>query len=191
MKRQIRGPAFVVGDNVDTDQIIPADKLVYDPSVEAERRLFGKFAMSGIPEGQSGYPSGNVPFVPKDADRSPYRIVIAGKNFGCGSSREHAPLALAEAGVEAVVAVSYARIFFRNAVNGGYLIPCESVADLSRIVATGDEVEMDVESNTLRVIANGKTFPLKPLGDILPILEAGDLFAYAKTTMNKAMMNEE
>jgi 3-isopropylmalate/(R)-2-methylmalate dehydratase small subunit len=182
VKRQIRGLAFVLGDNVDTDQIIPADKLVYDPSVEAERRLFGKYAMSGVPELQSGLPHGGVKFVPDGADRSPYRIVIGGRNFGCGSSREHAPLALAEAGVEAVVAVSYARIFFRNAVNGGYLIPYESVEDLSRIIATGDEVELDVKSNELRIVSNdrSKIFSLKPLGDILPILEAGDLFAYAR-----------
>jgi 3-isopropylmalate/(R)-2-methylmalate dehydratase small subunit len=181
VKKQIRGPAFVLGDNVDTDQIIPADKLVYDPSVEAERRLFGKYAMSGVPEAQSGLPRGGVRFIAEEgADRSRFRVVVAGRNFGCGSSREHAPLALAEAGVEAVVAVSYARIFFRNAVNGGYVIPCESVEDLSRQVATDDEAEIDLERNTLRVIGSGKTFALKPLGDILPILEAGDLFAYAK-----------
>jgi 3-isopropylmalate/(R)-2-methylmalate dehydratase small subunit len=179
VKRQIRGLAFVLGDNVDTDQIIPADKLVYDPSVESERRLFGKYAMSGVPESQSGLPHGGVKFVPDGADRSPYRIVIGGKNFGCGSSREHAPLALAEAGVEAVVAVSYARIFFRNAINGGYLIPYESVENLSRLISTNDEAEIDLESNMLRIVGAGRTFPLKPLGDILPILEAGDLFAYA------------
>jgi len=179
MKRQIRGLAFVLGDNVDTDQIIPADKLVYDPSDKAERRLFGKYAMSGVPEAKSGLPHGGVRFVPEGAERSSYRVVIAAKNFGCGSSREHAPLALAEAGVEAVVALSYARIFFRNAVNGGYLIPYESAADLSREVATDEEVEISLGNNTLRVIGSGKVFPLKPLGDILPILEAGDLFAYA------------
>ena len=189
MKRLIQGPAFVLGDNVDTDQIIPADKLVYDPSVEAERRLFGQFAMSGVPEAQSGLPRGGVRFVPEGADRSPYRVVVAGKNFGCGSSREHAPLALAEAGVETVVAVSYARIFFRNAVNGGYLIPYESEEDLSQLIATDDVVELDIQKNELRVVHSvqskiqnlkSKIFSLRPLGDILPILEAGDLFAYAR-----------
>ena len=88
-----------------------------------------------------------------------------------------------------MVAVSYARIFFRNAVNGGYLIPCESVEDLSRVIATGDEVELDIEKNELRLVGGdqskiqnlkSKIFPLRPLGDILPILEAGDLFAYAR-----------
>ncbi|MCX8037745.1 MAG: 3-isopropylmalate dehydratase [Candidatus Sumerlaeia bacterium] len=180
MKKTTRGRVFVLGDNVDTDQIIPADKLVYNPSVESERRMFGKFALSGVPEAQSGLPHGGLRFVPENADRSPYTVIVAGKNFGCGSSREHAPLALAEAGVEAVVAVSYARIFFRNAVNGGYLIPYESVEDLSRVLATGDEAEINIERNTLTLIKNGTVFALKPLGDILPILEAGDIFAYAR-----------
>ncbi|MBM3333814.1 3-isopropylmalate dehydratase [Candidatus Sumerlaeota bacterium] len=179
MERLIRGRVFVLGNNVDTDQIIPADKLVLDPSVEAERRMFGKFALSGVPQHQSGLPRGGVRFVPDGADVSPYRVIVAGSNFGCGSSREHAPLALAEAGVKAVVAISYARIFFRNAVNGGYLIPYESPTDLTALVATDDEVEIDVGQNTLRVGARNLTLALKPLGDILPILEAGDLFSYA------------
>ena len=179
MDQMIRGRVFVLGNNVDTDQIIPADKLVYDPSVEAERRLFGRFALSGVPQQQSGLPHGGVQFVPDGADVSPYSVIVAGSNFGCGSSREHAPLALAEAGVRAVVALSYARIFFRNAVNGGYLIPYESPTDLTAFVATGDEVEIDVGQNALRLVSRNAALPLKPLGDILPILEAGDLFSYA------------
>lgn len=180
MKRRIEGIAFVLGDNIDTDQIIPADKLVYDPSVESERRMFGKFALSGVPESQSGLPRGGVAFVAEGADRSQYNVIVAGRNFGSGSSREHAPLALAEAGVEAVVAVSYARIFYRNAVNGGYLVPCESVDDLSKVVATGEKVAIDLEKNTLAVVDRGASYALKPLGDILPIIEAGDIFAYAR-----------
>jgi 3-isopropylmalate/(R)-2-methylmalate dehydratase small subunit len=171
---------YVLGDNIDTDQIIPADKLVYDTADESERRMYGKFALSGVPPAQSGLPEGGVPFVGEDTHRSIYRVIVAGKNFGCGSSREHAPLALAEAGIEAVVACSYARIFFRNAVNGGYLIPYESAEDLSQVVATGEEVQLDVEANELRVPARQAVYSLKPLGDILPILEAGDLFAYAR-----------
>jgi 3-isopropylmalate/(R)-2-methylmalate dehydratase small subunit len=171
---------YVLGDNIDTDQIIPADKLVYDTADESERRMYGRFALSGVPAAQSGLPDGSVPFVAENADRSIYRVVVAGKNFGCGSSREHAPLALAEAGIGAVVACSYARIFFRNAVNGGYLVPYESAEDLSQVVATGEEVELDLKTNELRVPARDAVYALKPLGDILPILEAGDLFAYAR-----------
>jgi 3-isopropylmalate/(R)-2-methylmalate dehydratase small subunit len=180
VKRTIQGPAYVLGANVDTDQIIPADKLVYDPSKADERRLFGQYALSGVPEDQAGLPQGRVPFVAPDADRSHFRVIVGGPNFGCGSSREHAPLALAEAGIEAVVAPSYARIFFRNSVNGGYLIPCESVEDLSGKIATGDAVELDLEANVLRVPSQGLAFALKPLGDIAPILEAGDIFSYAR-----------
>jgi len=180
VKRLIRGRAFVLGDNVDTDQIIPADKLVYDPSIAEERRMFGKFALSGVPKEQSGLPDGGVPFVREGEDRSDYKIVVAGKNFGCGSSREHAPLALAEAGVEAVVAVSYARIFFRNSINGGYLVPCESLEDISRKVSTGDEIEIDLENNLVRIVGRDESFALKPLGELLPIIEAGDIFEYAR-----------
>lgn len=180
MKQTIRGRAFVLGHNIDTDQIIPAEKLVLDPSVPEERRQYGAFALSGVPEGQSGLPKGDIRFVGKGAETSQYKIVIGGNNFGCGSSREHAPLALAVAGAEAVVAVSYARIFYRNSVNGGYLVPCESVEDLSEKIATDDEVEIDLQNHTLRVVNRDESFALKPLGDILPILEAGDIFAYAR-----------
>ena len=76
--------------------------------------------------------------------KSDYRIVIGGKNFGSGSSREHAPLALAEAGVKCVIAEFYARIFFRNSVNGGYLIPMESVERLVEKIRTGDMLEVHV-----------------------------------------------
>ncbi len=79
-------------------------------------------------------------FTPTDEFISPYKVIVAGKNFGCGSSREHAPIALKAAGIEMVVAESYARIFFRNAVNGGHLIPCECQDRLCEQVCTGDEV---------------------------------------------------
>src|SRR6266699_839812 len=99
MQRQIEGRAYVLGDNVDTDQIIPAQYLTYNPSIPAEYKMFGKYALSGVPDGAAGLPKGHVPFHrPEDDFVSPYRIVIGGKNFGCGSSREHAPIALAAAG---------------------------------------------------------------------------------------------
>ena len=107
----IRGKVFVAGDNIDTDQIIPAEFLTYNPSDPAERKYFGKFAMSGMPIAQSGLPKGHVPFVKEGQFASEFALIVGGKNFGCGSSREHAPLAIAEAGCKAVVAESYARIF--------------------------------------------------------------------------------
>ena len=136
----ITGKAYVLGDNVDTDQIIPAQYLTFNPSIPEEYKQFGKYALSSVPPSQSGLPKGHVPFHTDDEFVSPYKIIIGGKNFGCGSSREHAPIALDAAGIEAVVAEFYARIFYRNSVNGGYLIPFESVERLCDRVCTGDEL---------------------------------------------------
>ena len=82
-----------------------------------------------------------MPFV-RERIQKRFQIVVGGKNFGCGSSREHAPLALAEAGVKCVIAEFYARIFFRNSVNGGYLVPLESTERLVEKIRTGDELEV-------------------------------------------------
>src|SRR6188472_1782584 len=130
MQRTITGKAFVLGDNIDTDQIIPAQYLSFNPSIPDERKFFGMYALTSVPEGQRGLPQGDINFVRENEFRSDYSIIIGGKNFGCGSSREHAPLALAEAVAECVIAEFYARIFFRNCVNGGYLVPLESVQRL-------------------------------------------------------------
>jgi 3-isopropylmalate/(R)-2-methylmalate dehydratase small subunit len=180
MQSIITGKAYVLGDNLDTDQIIPAVYLSYNPSVPEERKFFGMYAMSSVPEGQRGLPDGNIPFVRPNEFRSDYQIVIGGKNFGSGSSREHAPLALAEAGVQCVIAEFYARIFFRNSVNGGYLVPFESTERLVETIRTGDELE--VHLNDLYVINKTKNekYTLKPLGDVLPIIEAGGVFNYAR-----------
>src|SRR6266516_8073329 len=139
MDTVITGKAYVLGDNIDTDQIIPAQYLSFNPSIPEERKFFGMYALSSVPEGQRGLRGpgggtddigGNIPFVREKEFKSDYSIIVAGKNFGSGSSREHAPLALAEAGVQCVIAEFYARIFFRNSVNGGYLIPFESAERL-------------------------------------------------------------
>jgi 3-isopropylmalate/(R)-2-methylmalate dehydratase small subunit len=121
-----------------------------------------------------------VPFHTDDEFVSGYKIIVAGKNFGCGSSREHAPIALDAAGIEAVVAEFYARIFYRNAVNGGYLIPLESAERLCDRVCTGDELRIDLTASTLHNLTTGETWQLKPLGDVAPILEAGGVFPYAR-----------
>ena len=184
MNKVIRGKAFVLGDNIDTDQIIPAKYLAYDPTQPEERKYFGMYAMDGVPKGHSGLPFGDRRFVRANEFKSDYVVVIGGKNFGCGSSREHAPLALAEAGAVAVVAEFYARIFFRNCINGAYLVPFETVAPLIAEIKTGDEVEIDVVKGTLTNKSQGggggRTYQLKPLGDVAPIIEAGGVFEYAK-----------
>lgn len=182
MQNVIAGPAFVLGDDVDTDQIIPAEYLSYNPAVPDERKYFGMYAMAGVPPGQSGLPHGHVRFVEEGQFSSRFRIVVGGRNFGCGSSREHAPLALAEAGATVVVARFYARIFFRNCVNGGYLLPCESSAPLTEEVRTGDACRVDVTAATFTNVTRGATFQLQPLGDVRPIIEAGGIFPYAERT---------
>jgi 3-isopropylmalate/(R)-2-methylmalate dehydratase small subunit len=180
MQKTITGKAFVLGDNIDTDQIIPAQYLTFNPSIPAEYKMFGKFALAGVPVGQMGLPKGHVPFHTDDEFLSPYKVVIAGKNFGCGSSREHAPIALAAAGIAAVIAEFYARIFYRNAVNGGYLIPLESKARLVDALCTGDEVTVDIGNRVLVNQTTGDRWELQPLGEVEPILEAGGVFPYAK-----------
>ncbi len=166
---------YVVGDNIDTDQIIPAQYLTLLPTVPEEYAQLGSYAMVGLPDGP--YPT---KFVPPGEQRTPYGIVIAGRNFGCGSSREHAPIALGAAGVRAVVAESYARIFFRNSVATGEVFPYESVARLCDVLRTGDEATIDYEADTLTHA--GTVHALKPLGEVRPVVEAGGLFAYARQT---------
>jgi 3-isopropylmalate/(R)-2-methylmalate dehydratase small subunit len=180
MEEIIRGKAYVLGENIDTDQIIPAQHLVYSLSNPDERKLYGKYALSGVPEAKAGLPQGNAKFVEDGCDSSVYKIIVAGKNFGCGSSREHAPVCLNIAGVQAVVAPSYARIFYRNAVDGGFFVPFESAEDLSQTIRTGDDIEIRVKDEKLKNFTTGQTHRLRSLGDVADILEAGDVFAYAR-----------
>jgi len=181
MQKQITGKAYVLGDNIDTDQIIPAKYLTYNPAIPEEYRMFGKYALAGVPDAQGGLPKGHVPFH-DDSDEfiSPYTIIVGGKNFGCGSSREHAPIALAAAGIKAVIAEFYARIFYRNSVNGGYLIPLETKMRLCDQICTGDELVIDLTSNKLTNRTTKEEWQLAPLGEVAPIIEAGGIFEYAK-----------
>lgn len=114
--------------------------------------------------------------------QSKYTIVIGGDNFGCGSSREHAPVALGAAGVSAVVAESYARIFFRNSVATGEIYPLESEVRLCDECKTGDVVTIELGDNKLINHTSGKEYKLKPIGDAGPVIEAGGIFAYARST---------
>jgi 3-isopropylmalate/(R)-2-methylmalate dehydratase small subunit len=180
MQTTISGKAYVLGDNVDTDQIIPAQYLTFNPAVPEEYRMFGKYALSSVPASQAGLPKGHVPFHTDDEFISPYSIIVAGKNFGCGSSREHAPIALDAAGIKAVVAEFYARIFFRNAVNGGYLIPFECEQRLCEKICTGDDLRLDVQKAVVHNLTTNEEWRLKPLGEVAPILEAGGVFEYAR-----------
>ncbi|XP_051114460.1 3-isopropylmalate dehydratase small subunit 1-like [Andrographis paniculata] len=172
------GQCYVVGDNIDTDQIIPAEYLTLVPSKPDEYEKLGSYALVGLP---STY---ETRFVDTGATKTKYSIVIGGDNFGCGSSREHAPVALGAAGVAAVVAESYARIFFRNSVATGELYPLESEGRLCEECRTGDVVTIELSESVCKLInhTTGKEHKLKPIGDAGPVIEAGGIFAYARKT---------
>jgi methanogen homoaconitase small subunit len=150
------GKAWKYGDNVDTDVIIPGKYLR-----TADFKTFGEHAMEGIDPG----------FKPEKGD-----IIVAANNFGCGSSREQAPLALKYAGISCVVAKSFARIFFRNAINVGLPIV---EADVFDAVQKGDIVAVDLDRGM--VMVGGKEYGSTRLPDFLQeILNAGGLVAYRR-----------
>jgi 3-isopropylmalate/(R)-2-methylmalate dehydratase small subunit len=153
--RVIKGKILKVGDNIDTDAIIPGKYLTLtDP------RELGRHALEGLDP--------SMPNLLKDR-----QIIVAGRNFGCGSSREHAVLALLGAGVKAVIAESFARIFYRNAINRGLL--AIEVLGVKNEVSDGEEVLVDLEK-TAMVTASGKTLKFKPIPkELIEIIEAGGL----------------
>ncbi|MCE9609175.1 MAG: 3-isopropylmalate dehydratase [Chthoniobacter sp.] len=173
MPNIITSPVFVCKDNIDTDQIIPAQYLTLVPTIAEEYEKLGSYALVGLPD--ETYP---VKFVAPGELKTKYQIVIAGRNFGCGSSREHAPIAMGAAGVQVVVAESFARIFFRNCVATGELYPFDARERLCDKVQTGDIATLDFDADTLTV--RGTTYSLKPLGEVRPVIDAGGLFNYAR-----------
>ena len=173
MAHTVTSPVYVVQDNIDTDQIIPAQYLTLVPTIAEEYEKLGSYALIGLPDNL--YPQR---FVAEGKTHTEYKIVIAGRNFGCGSSREHAPIALGAAGVEAVVAESFARIFFRNCVATGEIYPYDTPVRLSEVLKTGDVATLDFDSDTLTV--NGVTYSLKPLGEVRPVIDAGGIFNFAR-----------
>ena len=171
----IRGKVYVLGDNIDTDLIIPAKYLNLVPTIPDEYKKLGSYALAGLPD---DYP----PFVAEGSEQSAFSIIVAGKNFGCGSSREHAPIALGAAGVRAVVAESYARIFFRNVMATGELFPLEATESLRDAFRGGEDAEISLSEDRLTNLSSGKSFALNPLGAAGPVIRAGGLFAYARAT---------
>jgi len=171
----IRGKAFVIGDNIDTDQIIPAQYLNLVPTIAEEYEKLGSYALAGLPD--------DLPrFVAAGAAKTVYSVIIAGRNFGCGSSREHAPVSLGAAGTKAVVAESFARIFFRNCIATGEIYPLESSQRICETVRTGQEVVIDIDAATMTVIETGDVFALGDLGDARDVIDHGGLFAFARNT---------
>ncbi len=160
----IKGKAWKFGDDVNTDEIIPARYLV-----TTDPKELAKHVMEDID-----------PEFPKKVQ--PGDIIVAGKNFGCGSSREHAPLAIKGAGVSAIIAESFARIFFRNAINLG--IPVIESPEIARETDEGDIIEIDLENGIVRNLTKGKEYKVPKLPENLQkVLEAGGLMEYAKSRL--------
>src|SRR3981081_4639904 len=134
----LRGKSWKFGDNIDTDQIIPAKYAIYS----LDEKELGKHAMEGVPGREGWGPSVTA------GD-----ILVAGSNFGCGWSREVAPWRLRGAGISLVIADSYARIFFRNAINMGY--PILQSPQAAEGVSEGDELEVDLEEGIIPNFTNG------------------------------------
>lgn len=151
---KLRGKVVKYGEDVNTDVIIPSKYLAYTNPDD-----LAKYAMEGL----------DPSFLEKVEKR---KIIVAGRNFGCGSSREQAPVALKYAGVEGVVAESFARIFYRNAVNIGLpVLECPGVA---KDVDDSDEVEVDMAEGVVRNISTGKVLRGNPTPEfLLRIMEKG------------------
>ncbi len=157
MQTKLTGKAFVYGKNIDTDQIYPGRYLALtDPELVAGHAMEGGADQNFKKD-----------FTPGD-------IIVAGTNFGCGSSREHAAVTLKAAGVGAVLAESFARIFYRNGINLGLpLLVCPGV---SARVKRGDTLAVDLENSTVRNESTGESYPLEPVSDYARhILESGGI----------------
>lgn len=160
------GKTWIYADNVDTDVIIPARYLnTSDP------KELANYCMEDIDK--------TFTKEVKEGD-----VIIAGENFGCGSSREHAPIAIKASGVKAVVAKSFARIFFRNAINIGLVILKNS--ELPDEAKKSDEIEVDSENGVIKNLTTGKEYSTTAYtGSIKELIEAGGLVNYTKAKLKK------
>jgi 3-isopropylmalate/(R)-2-methylmalate dehydratase small subunit len=164
---KLKGKVFKYGSDVNTDVIIPARYLnVSDPAELA------KHCMEDI----------DADFLNKV---KPGDIIMATTNFGCGSSREHAPLAIKTVGVSCVIARSFARIFFRNAINIG--LPLLECAEAVANTASGDTLEVDLAKGKIKNLTSGKTFTAKPYPDFMSeLIAAGGLVEYTKKRLARS-----
>lgn len=159
------GKAFVFNDNIDTDLMVPGKYLTLSRPEE-----LAKVCMAGISENFA-------------AKITPGDVFVAGSNFGCGSSREHAPISIKAAGVNCVIAASFARIFYRNSINIGLPV-LESPAAVKSI-EEGDEISVDFENGQILNHTKSQTYSFKPFPEyILEIFKAGGLVSYIKNQAN-------
>ena len=176
MQSVFTGPVYVVRDNIDTDQIIPAQYLTLVPTIPDEYEKLGSYALCGLPDEYK------TRYVAEGKTKTEYPIIIGGTNFGCGSSREHAPISLGAAGCKAVIAKSFARIFFRNCIATGEVYPVETPEDLNKMLKTGDEVEINFDARTVKVMSSGKVYDTNDLGAVKEVIDAGGIFSFARNS---------
>lgn len=159
------GKALCVGDHIDTDAIIPARFLISTDTAELASHCMEGYDPKWIEKVNPGA-----------------TVLVAGRNFGCGSSREHAPVAILGAGMPIVLAHSFARIFYRNAFNMG-LLPLE-IGDDYALISEGDEVEVDVDAGRITNKTTGKQITFAPLPEAMKaILADGGLAQHVKKRM--------
>jgi len=162
---EIKAKAHKFGDNISTDDIIPARYLNISDAKE-----LAKHCMEGVDEEFSR--KLGRPVATGDC-------IVAGKNFGCGSSREHAPLAIKEAGVSCVIAESFARIFYRNAINIG--LPILESKKASRRIDSGDEILIDLSRGKITNLSKKENYKVQPFPEFIQeIISAGGLMNYVK-----------
>ena len=161
------GKVFKYGDNVDTDVIIPARYLNTSKADELAEHCMEDIDASFVSKVKNG------------------DIIVADRNFGCGSSREHAPLAIKTAGVSCVIAATFARIFYRNSINIG--LPILECPEAVSGIAAGDEVEVDFDTGAIVNITNGKIFQAQPFPPFMQeIIKSGGLINQLKTKLANA-----
>jgi len=157
---KLKGKIWKFGNNVDTDQIIPARYLTSSDPAHLARHV--------MEDADPSFPS----------KVKPGDIIVAGENFGCGSSREHAPIAIKAAGISCVVAKSFARIFYRNSFNMG--LPIFESPDLYDSISSGEEIEIDSDRGTITVLGeNPRQFKVEPIPPFMEeLIAAGSLMKY-------------
>ena len=167
----LRGRAWRFGDNVDTDQIIPAKYAIHS----LDERKLGEHAMEGVPGNEDGW-SQRI---------SAGDIMVAGSNFGCGSSREIAPIAIRGAGISCVVADSFARIFFRNSINLGY--PILQSPQAAEAIEAGDELEVDLEEGVIRNFTKGDEYRADAFPEFMTeLMRMGGLVPWVRRRLEEA-----
>nr|AYR06273.1 LeuD [Renouxia sp.] len=169
----MKGKVYVLENDINTDQILTAEFMKINPATAEGYEELGRLAMSGLSENF-------LPFINNQTGKSYYDIIIAGTNFGCGSSREHAPIALGASGIKAVIAESFARIFFRNCISTGEILPVQSKERLYDTVKTGDLVEIRLDNNTIILPNYSHSIDFQDLGYLIDIVNAGGMFNYAR-----------